>query len=841
MAVDASHLYWATRASGSVWRANLDGSDPQAIAPARHNPAGVAVDADHVYWTNSGDGSDGWLDLAGRPGREQPSRPRRRPEHSVGVAVDASHLYWTTPFDGNVNQANLDGTNPHAIVTGQKKVPGWVAVAWRVTVPRFLYWANNDDGTISWWPTWTPATPSPWSAARPEWTGWRSTAATCTGPTVTTARSARPTWTASNPHTLITGQNVPVRGGGRRHHLYWAKRRPDRSGWANLDGSDAEAIVEGQDNPVGVAVDATTSTGPTAARLIWRANLDGSSGPEALVTGQNDPSGWRSNGSNLYWTDRQGVAVWRANLDGTNPRPSSPTRTYPWASRSIRLRVLGHRGGHLIWRANLDGTGAEAIVETGAEVPFGVAVNGTHLYWSEARAGTINRANLDGTGAQAIVSGQASLGLMAVTPPAPPRLAFSPSSYDFGQVGTGEPASQTFTLANTGGQATGALTVAVTGAAALAITADTCAGVSLVPGASCSVTVRFAPATAGAIDASLIATSPSTTATAEVELSGTGVVIRVLFWTNNAINQPDGTGTLNRARLDGSNRRTLAGNQDEPTGVAATATNVYWAAGETIFVAGLDGSNRRSLIPGQSGLEFVAVDDTHLYWTRSSLPGSSSTLWRANLDGTDRQQIGTGGYFAQGVAVDANNVYWATSTSLEPGDGTIWRAGLDGSNPQAVATGQDSPSGVAVDADYLYWSSSGNDGAGDDDAIIRANLDGTSPRAIVTNAVNPVGLATDGSAALLDRRPARHGERVQPGRQQPAGHDRRPGLAVRDRDPAGDPLTAEVSGDDQLPRAPGGDLAARRSWQLSRNIVGAFVDLGGANDQRCCQMGRCGH
>ena len=67
------------------------------------------------------------------------------------------------------------------------------------------------------------------------------------------------------------------------------------------------------------------------------------------------------------------------------------------------------------------------------------------------------------------------------------------------------------------------MTVAVPGAAALAITADTCAGASLAPGATCSVTVRFAPATAGAINASLIATSPITAATAQVAISGTGV------------------------------------------------------------------------------------------------------------------------------------------------------------------------------------------------------------------------------------------------------------------------------------------------------------------------------
>jgi hypothetical protein len=43
------------------------------------------------------------------------------------VAVDASHLFWASIGDGTVNQASLDGSSPHAIVTGQNS-PSWMAV-----------------------------------------------------------------------------------------------------------------------------------------------------------------------------------------------------------------------------------------------------------------------------------------------------------------------------------------------------------------------------------------------------------------------------------------------------------------------------------------------------------------------------------------------------------------------------------------------------------------------------------------------------------------------------------------------------------------------------------------
>jgi hypothetical protein len=41
------------------------------------------------------------------------------------VAVDSRHLYWTS--NGTIEEANLDGSNPHTIITGQNN-PAGVAV-----------------------------------------------------------------------------------------------------------------------------------------------------------------------------------------------------------------------------------------------------------------------------------------------------------------------------------------------------------------------------------------------------------------------------------------------------------------------------------------------------------------------------------------------------------------------------------------------------------------------------------------------------------------------------------------------------------------------------------------
>jgi hypothetical protein len=54
--------------------------------------------------------------------------------------------------------------------------------------------------------------------------------------------------------------------------------------------------------------------------------------------------------------------------------------------------------GTTIGRANLDGTGVDQSFITGAESPGGVAVDGSHVYWTNELGDSIGRANLDGTG-----------------------------------------------------------------------------------------------------------------------------------------------------------------------------------------------------------------------------------------------------------------------------------------------------------------------------------------------------------------------------------------------------------------------------------------------------------
>ncbi|HEY0317817.1 MAG TPA: hypothetical protein VGC49_05935 [Solirubrobacterales bacterium] len=121
-------------------------------------------------------------------------------------------------------------------------------------------------------------------------------------------------------------------------------------------------------------------------------------------------------------------------------------------------------------------------------------------------------------------------------------------------------------------------------------------------------------------------------------------------------------GTVGRARIDGSepepNFITAA---DHPCGVAVSDTRIYWsdfggsqAVGGGIGRANLDGSNPEpDFIPTGGAPCGVAVDGSHVYWANDYYPGTR--VARANLDGSDARALVSEQSYASvcGIAVDA--------------------------------------------------------------------------------------------------------------------------------------------------------------------------------------------
>jgi hypothetical protein len=238
----------------------------------------------------------------------------------------------------------------------------------------------------------------------------------CTGATCTA--------TSPGPHIVIGTSNKIINTAAlavtapAATHLYWVDNN-DATGTvneANLDGTDPQTIITGQDNPDGLAVDSShiywNNYGATGNGTVNEANLDGTD-LQIIVAGQ-DLYGLAVDGSHIYWTDRSTVN--EANPDGTDPQTIITGQNYP-----VAVTV---DSSHIYWtdyfsgtvnEANLDGTDPQTII-TGQNEPRDIVLYGSHIYWTDYFSGTVNEANLDGTDPQTILTGQNSPVGVAVGP-----------------------------------------------------------------------------------------------------------------------------------------------------------------------------------------------------------------------------------------------------------------------------------------------------------------------------------------------------------------------------------------------------------------------------------------
>lgn len=242
--------------------------------------------------------------------------------------------------------------------------------------------------------------------------------------------------------------------------------------------------------------------------------------------------------------------------------------------------------------------------------------------------------------------------------------------------------------------------------------------------------------------ASAIVTSTGTLQDVAVDPAGGNI-----YFTSNV----SGNGQVYKADLNGGNKMAIVtGLSSSIKGIALDSKNgfVYWATTSgTVGRARLDGSNATTIRSALNSPNYVALDlsttiPPKLYWTQGTL----QEIHRINTNGTDFEQYHAGvGPGANGLAVARNSgyVYWTDGTSADVKRGQIGETGFQ-TNTTLVNLTDGTPGigGTALDetSDVLYFA---NTATGTVQKINVSDPPLITPQTIITPPLPPYAVALD--------------------------------------------------------------------------------------------------
>ena len=458
--------------------------------------------------------------------------------------------------------------------------------------------------------------------------------------------------------------------------IYWTN-----SEWgiyrSSLDGSNAEPLViPDLRGPGKIALDVAGGKIYWTDRGVYgihRSDLDGSN-TETLVEGYGPP-GWAwiiditldvARGK-IYWTteishgDYNSFIVERSDLDGSNAETlfSKLNGIRDSALDPVRGKVYW-TDGYIAW-ADFGGHFQDAKYIPSSASSIALDVDGGKMYWTNPDTQTIQRADLNGQNIEETLT---------VSDGYPEEIILL--DVDGGKMYWTNPGTQAIQRADLNGQ-----------------------------NAEHFFDLGQLHLTGQLADIAL-------------DLDGGKV-----YWTDSETEQNDwGTGTIQRADLDGQNREVLFDPiVRRPYGIALDVDKMYWSdsiAG-SIQRANLDGSGMEVLVTGLDEPMGIALTaGNKIYWAASG----TGKIQAADLDGSQVEDIVTGLNRPYAIALDRgrSKIYWSEWE-------TIQRANLNGSQVEEIASvdswGWPPLAAIALDEDSskIYWS--------DESVIFRANLDGS--------------------------------------------------------------------------------------------------------------------
>ena len=184
-------------------------------------------------------------------------------------------------------------------------------------------------------------------------------------------------------------------------HIYWGNHMDNTIGRADVNGQNVDQnFITGASRPYFVAVDGRYIYWVNASgNTIGRADLDGQNVNQRFIVTGNGPFGLAVDSNHIYWTNTNFETIGQAELDGQNVNQNFIVLTgqaglYGLAvdSNYIYWTDIGHNS---IGRAELDGQNVNLTFITGCELPRGVTVDRSHVYWAND-GNSIGQADLDG-------------------------------------------------------------------------------------------------------------------------------------------------------------------------------------------------------------------------------------------------------------------------------------------------------------------------------------------------------------------------------------------------------------------------------------------------------------
>ena len=396
VAVDAlgGKIYWSDQDTRWIWRANLDGSDSEAVITARLiRPVAIALDLGRgqIYWTDAGSNKIQRANLDGSRVETLVSIGLHSPE-GLALDVDGGKVYWSDYGTNKIQRANLDGSNVEDLITTGLRIPGELAL---------------DSG-----------------AGKIYWTDYG------------TDKIQRADLDGSNIEDLVTtglriakGLALDVAEG----KIYWADSGTGQVRRANLDGSNVEDLVTlPSAPPTGLDLaNSFASLSPNLASLTlprggsWRrfevhatepillvANPTGSPA-RVLVAGSQGETTQCPAKAEATITRYHGQSVYlaacepgEARLELRRAADQTVLRTYTFKVSLLSKMYWIDAGSNKIQRANLDGSNIEDLVTTGLGRPIDIAldVSDGRMYWTDHQADKIKRADLDGSNIRDIIT-----------------------------------------------------------------------------------------------------------------------------------------------------------------------------------------------------------------------------------------------------------------------------------------------------------------------------------------------------------------------------------------------------------------------------------------------------